>query len=191
MGIQDGKTQYTLTRPVLTAFGGEGSREATWLELREPTSAHSRHYFKIMQMIMKAQALAAKFAKDIGLEDDDKIDGTTGGVSKALHEVDENEHAESTESQEEAIRWCLSISGVDIGELVEHFRRMACAGANVASICAVEGEVPMKAGIWQLMHPNDQLGAAIRWAAFFAMPDATQKPASGVQLELPSAVKAL
>lgn len=169
MTMQDGITHYNLKKPLSYQFGGQTVR-AQFLELREPGMEHSSHYFKLRQMVTRACVeITAMFeAWDL---DSGRSSVVAGGEVKKTHEQDEAGHADETEEAIEMISMALHMAEkVDLDQFLKIFAEMACNEGG-KSICAVDGRVAMTKGIWANMSLDDALGAAVRWSAFFAMPD--------------------
>ena len=173
MSLDDGQKIYTLKKPLSYKFKGE-TKQAQLIELREPKMSHSRGYNKISQMVSGLTTSSALKMKALGIEEEEN---TSGGEVKKLHEVDQDEY----ESEAEKFAGMLSsLFGFSEDEnlqanFADTFRDMACKTGN-ASICVVDGEVPMTSGIWGDLSPEDGLGMALAWASFFTMPPELEKP---------------
>lgn len=173
MSLEDGQKLYTPKKSLVYKLNGE-TKEAQFIELREPKMSHSRGYNKISQMVSGLTASSALKMQALGIEPEEN---TSGGEVKKLHEVNQDEY----ESEAEKFAGMLaSLFGFSEDEnlqanFVDTFRDMACRTGN-ASICVVDGEEPMTRGIWDEMSPEDGLGMALAWASFFTMPPELEKP---------------
>lgn len=187
MTVREGFVLHYLKSPVCYSHKGE-TKEAVHLELREPGMQHGRHHFKLRQMLTRAMFEMSQVADELGVE---KEDDSAGTEVKKLHETDEEAYQKETEDTVEAITLGISMaSKVDLGEFVEVFGRMACMGKQ-GSVCLLDGVEPMTEPLWKRMNPLDAEAAAIRWAVFFAMPDALANKFSGKPSGSPSGVKEL
>jgi hypothetical protein len=168
MSVQEGTIEFFLKKTISYAHEGQ-TKEAQFLELREPQMIHLRHSAKLKQMVTRATIEMATKLKDQGVEPDTVVAGTE---LKKAHEVSEEEYGADSDQNAEAVQMALMMSAdVDLAEFVETFGKMACQKKG-DSVCLLDGEQPMTDALWMKMSPEDAVSAAVKWASFFAMPDA-------------------
>lgn len=162
MGIEDGTTEFKLTRPLEYRFNGNAEM-ADFILLREPGMDQVKYYLKLKQMIVRAQMDLAKQATEIN-----KIKDAIGEEVKPLVEGVAEMEAQSEEIGQ-AIALALQTSTVDIGDFLEAFAAMACMKAR-KPIALVAGHQAMTDALWATLKPDDAFGMAVKWCSFFAMP---------------------
>jgi hypothetical protein len=178
MGIQDGTTTYKLKRKC-DITTSKGLEHLAHVVLREPTAQHTKYYMKLRQMINKAQLDAAAWAKqNISLLEDsvgikESIDDIV--AAKELANVSDAEYDKNIDGDDDLILQCITNSErVELDEFVAVFEKMILADTN-QSIASCNGDIRLKLGHWQKIHPDDQLGMACRWCSFFVMPPTTEQ----------------
>ncbi len=173
MSLEDGQKIYTLKKPLSYKLKGE-TKQAQFIELKEPKMSHSRGYNKISQMVSGLTTSSALKMKALGIEEEEVTSGTE---VKKLHEVDQDEYESEAEKFGEMLGSLFGFSDDENlqANFVDTFRDMACKKAN-SSICIIDGEEPMAIPIWEDMSPEDGLGLALAWASFFTMPPELEKP---------------
>jgi hypothetical protein len=174
MSLEDGQKLYTLKHPLSYSVTGKGeTRQAQFLELREPGMSHSRGYLKMKQMVTGLMMGSAQKMQEMGIERDSIV---SGSEVKKLHDIDQDQYDEEADNMAEMLNYCFGMSTeIDLCHFVETFEKIAC-NSRQKSICAIDGEEPMASAIWEKLHPEDAAGAAIAWASFFTMPSDFQKP---------------
>lgn len=177
MGIEDGTTEFYLSRPIEYKSGG-GSEHTSLIVLKEPCMDHVKHYLKLKSLIMRAQMELAKQAGEIN-----KLRDSIGDVVKPITEEAEALEAQ-TDEMDEAISLSLQAAdNVDIGEFIKTFEAMACLKGR-KSICMIDGKQAMTTALWANLKPDDAFKMAVRWCAFFGMPSVGgAKTTSGQQSE--------
>lgn len=168
MSFSDGTTTYTLERPVSFSVDGQFQKSRN-LILHEPREAHVPFYFRLDQMCARAAMKMAEFAQSVPRPPAD----TSGEALGQAKDIDEAEFERRAVESAEGIISIIRMSDVDLAKFVEVFGLMAC---SKECIVAVEDEVRMTSSIWETMRPNDRLGAAAKWCAFFIMPFGGEKP---------------
>lgn len=163
MGIEEGTTEFTLTRPLEYRYQGSAEFADTVI-LREPIMDHANYCLKLKQLITR------------GLLDVQKIFGDRSSPGdnlareiKPFHEsMDEIE--QETQSNRELISIAIQASStVDISEFVETFGKMACLKAR-KPIALVDGRQTMTSALWSNLKVDDAFNMAVWWCSFFAMP---------------------
>lgn len=167
--IQEGKVEFFLTRSFDYTPGKGQTEKATHLVLQEHGMEHLGHWMQMRQMVTRAMTSMALKFKDQEVPGDSVV---VGQEVKGIKDVDAEEYGQESKEAEEAINMALMMADdVDASEFVEIFGKMVVTNKG-RSICLVDGVVPMTSSLWLKMKPEDAYNAAVRWAAFFAMPDA-------------------
>lgn len=175
MGIEDGTTEYQLSRPLEYRVDG-GAAFAEVVLLREPGMDHVKHYLKLKQMLMRAQMELAKQAGEIN-----KLRDSIGEEIKPLIDDAERIEAEANDMSEAISLALQAAQNVDIGVFIETFEAMATLPAR-KPIALVDGRQAMTQALWASLKPDDAFGMAVRWCSFFAMPsEGGDKTISGPQ----------
>jgi len=172
MSLEEGKTVYLLSKQGKCKYMANGeTKEAISIDLLEPAMSHMSQYARIKQtvngLIMDMQKLAGE------LDPDAVVAGTE---IKKMHEVDESEFGTKSNQLAEMILFGFGKSDSSLAHFVDDFRKMA-VNKGGRSICVVDGVQPMTDAIWNTLHPDDAIGMAVRWAAFFTMPSDFQEKA--------------
>lgn len=165
MGIEDGTTTFTLSRPIEYRVNGQPEFTDQIL-LKEPGMDHIKYYLKLKQMIMQAQFGMMKAAGDLNT-----IREQIGEEVKPFTE-DVTALEAQTPEIEEGITLCMEASEkADLPGFVATFEAMACLKGRT-SVCMIDGKQAMTAALWATLKPDDALKIAVRWCAFFVMPSA-------------------
>lgn len=163
MGIEDGTTEFELTRPIEYSRNGS-AQPTTLIVLREPGMDHVKYYLKLKQMLMRAQMELAKQAGEIN-----KLRDSIGEEIKPL-----SDDVEAIEAGADDMTGAISMAlqaaeSVDIGEFIETFEHMATMKAR-KPIVLVDGHQAMTQSLWALLKPDDAFNMAVRWCSFFGTP---------------------
>jgi len=156
-------TRYILKKPISYADTGTGTmRDATFIELREPTGKLVLECAPIRQFLV--QALDQAESRQGGeIENDDGI---------PVIEVDEQEAPppESPDPTEPGVDpttmlYLLSRADIDLGKLYAHVRAMLCNG----QVAFLDGEQPLTLPLYETMGRQDaELLIGAYCGAFFA-----------------------
>ena len=175
MSIENGIAKHELLKPFKYHDKDRGGDvDATFIELREPDYFHSKQSFAIQQMVTRLM---------MEIQQMQSQQPTYGEEVKPLHEVSEQIESES-DALAEAISVGLMMSKeVDAGEFVEKWVEMACNTSARKNIAMIDGKYALRQVHIEQMSPDDVLGSAVRWAAFFGMPAQMRGLVSGEQSE--------
>jgi len=171
MAVENGSTEYTISTP-FAYYSKEQSGEilASHLVMYEPAYEHSKYAYKIQQRI-------TRLLMEIKERQGEMNDASAGEEVKAMHE-EAKSIEENADGLAEAIGIGLMMSEkVDMSEFVELWSDMVTAPSE-RQIVLIDGHIPLNNVTLKRMNPNDVLGAAVRWAAFFGMPSWMQNSAS-------------
>lgn len=159
----DGTMEYGLKRPVKYSKSGDFV-EATFLEFKEFSGKHRKQYLKLKKVIERAMVSAQSSLKDVA-----QSDGyAEHRASKGLDEQSDGDRELDAKEAYDFINACLSFSpDADLDDFVDTFRQMVCNPE--APLCKIDGEVNIKPEVFNDMHPDDQLDAALRYCGFFGI----------------------
>lgn len=175
MGIEDGTTEFKLTRPIEYRVNGEVAM-AGMVELREPCMDHVKHYLRLKQLLMRAQMELASQA--------DEINKLRDSIGEEVKPIDQD--VENLERQAEDMAPALALAiqaakNVSIEDFIETFAAMACLKAR-KPLAMVDSRQAMTQALWATLKPDDAFNMAVWWCSFFATPsEGGGKTSSGQQ----------
>ena len=175
MSIRTGTTDYYLKRPF--PYKNPASTkpiDATFITLREPTADHQEGFWIMRQYIRRAEVSAMKL---LSVVQDSSVSEIIGSQTEKFHNtVDRIEEEDSADESknDEGFSTIILAGEVDIVKFMNTFKKMVTTNAR-KSLALVDGEesVPLNAALMGKMNPDDLLGLAIRWCAFFIMSEDT------------------
>lgn len=163
MSHVDGTFEFHLSRPIRYSKGGEFV-EGALLEFSEYSGAHRKHYLKLQKAVNAAMVSAQKSLKE--------LQSSEGYAEhrerKGLADATEDDVQMDAEEKYSFISTCFNFADcVDDNDFVDTFRDMVCGDKK--PLCKIDGEHDLKATLFDDMHPNDQMEAALRYCAFFGI----------------------
>lgn len=171
MGLHEGKTSYNLLKPFRFGHGKEHVL-CTFIELYEPTQQHSSDYFKLRQMIKKAEMDIGLVASKFLGKSSEELISIAGEAVKPATEIDEAEHENIAAKDMENILTALEQSDrVDLDKFIDIFVKMITKNSD-KSIVRLNGNIPIMQGHISKFNPDDLLNMACWWCSFFVTPSA-------------------
>lgn len=180
--IENGVTEYKILRPFKYYCKDAGAEiEASFITLHEPDFSNMKPHLKLQQLttrlMLEAAELANKKKKDDETEEEFKTE-KAGTEAKPLHEqVDKSE--DKPDDMVKAVHAALMMSEtVDASDMVSMFIKMVDNSNAKKPVAKIDGKYSLTRVHVERMANNDVLGVAMRWCAFFAMPDFLQNSES-------------
>ena len=174
MGIEDGTTEFKLTKPIEYRLNGSAELSDTVL-LREPCMDHVKHYLKLKQFIMRAQMELATQITEIN-----ELRDSIGEEIKPLNQEVENLEQQAAEIAPAIGLALQAAKSVAIDEFIGTFETMACMKAR-KPIALLNGQQALTQSLWSTLRVDDAFNMAVWWCSFFAMPSDVQGKTTSVQ----------